>query len=286
MRRIKPVLISRVQCGFAVLWKAGINGSDYFRFSCISSCFNSLVAETILKMMIVFGFLSVIAGPSMGQITSGKITYERKTNLYKKFKDWDGVKDWIKEGDKSKVDVFELYFNDSLSLFKPQESDLKENFSWATDKNTVYQNLKSNKRFTTKRIWGEEVKLTDTLYKRVWKITDSKRTICGYSSRKAIWQVNDSVRMYAWYCDEISSGFGPESFYGLPGVILGLATEDGSVIYFAKNVDATKQEIGVLLPPNPKGKVYTASELKLKLEKEYGREKWGKAMIKNVFGYW
>ena len=30
------------------------------------------------------------------QITSGKITYERKTNLYKKFKD-DDVKDWLKE---------------------------------------------------------------------------------------------------------------------------------------------------------------------------------------------
>src|SRR6185436_4294468 len=143
--------------------------------------------------------LALVYGVS-GQITSGKITYERKTNLYKKFKDWDGVKDWIKEGDRTKVDVFEHYFNDTLTLFKPQESDLKENFSWATEKNTVYQNLNANSRYTIKRIWGEEVHLRDTLYHRQWKITGSKRNIGGYECRKAIWQANDSTRIYAWYC--------------------------------------------------------------------------------------
>ena len=60
-----------------------------------------------------------------GQLTQGKIVYERKTNLYKKFKD-DNVTDWIKERDKIKIDYFELLFNDSLSLFRPQESELKE----------------------------------------------------------------------------------------------------------------------------------------------------------------
>jgi hypothetical protein len=73
------------------------------------------------------------------QITSGKITYERRTNLYKKFKWNPDVKDWLKEEDKNKTDMFELYFNDSLSLFKPQESDLVEKMSWATTKNVVYQ---------------------------------------------------------------------------------------------------------------------------------------------------
>ncbi|MCX6292432.1 MAG: GLPGLI family protein, partial [Bacteroidetes bacterium] len=169
-----------------------------------------------IEMIFLLQVFVFIAGTCSGQISSGKIVYERKTNLYKKFKDWDGVKDWIKEADKTKVDVFELYFNDSLSLFKPEESELKENFGWATDKNTVYQDVKSNRRFTTKRIWGEEVRLSDTLYKRRWKITDSKRNICGYTCRKAIWQANDTTRIYAWYCNEISSGFGPESFVGLP----------------------------------------------------------------------
>src|SRR3977135_1848268 len=97
---------------------------------------------SVIKYFLTIAFFTGVVSEAFPQITSGKITYERKTNLYKKFKDWDGVKDYIKEGDKTKVDVFELLFNDSVSLFRPQESDLKENFSWATEKNTVYQNLK------------------------------------------------------------------------------------------------------------------------------------------------
>jgi GLPGLI family protein len=236
-----------------------------------------------LALLIIFLLINLAIS---AQITSGKIVYERKTNLYKKLSKWGDVKDWIKEEDRTKVDMFELYFNDSLSLFKQQESDLKESYSWATDKNTVYQNLKRNHRYTIKSIWGEAVPLTDTLYGRKWKITDSKRSICGYMCRKAIWQANDSTSIYAWYCNEISTNVGPESFYGLPGAILGLATEDGGVIYFAKSVEQKQPDPSTLLPPKTKAKVYSPVELKAYLEKQYGKEKWGKAMIKNVFGYW
>jgi len=224
--------------------------------------------------------------PVSAQVTSGKIVYERKTNLYKKFSDEDWVQDYVKERDKIKVDVLELYFNDSQSVFRPQESDLKENFSWMTEKNTIYQDFKKGSRFTLKSLWGDQIPITDTLYKRSWKITGSKRTICGYSCRKAIWQVNDSTRIYAWYCDEIISSYGPESFYGLPGMILGLASEDGGVIYFAKSVDVMKPEASLFIPEKTRGEIYTPAKLRAELEKRYGKEKWGKAMIKNLFGYW
>ena len=97
------------------------------------------------------------------QIKSGKITYERKTNLYKKFKNNGDVKEWLKEEDKNKLDVFELYFNDSLSVFKAQESDLVERMSWSTNKNSVYQNRITNKRLTIKTIWGERFLLDDSI---------------------------------------------------------------------------------------------------------------------------
>src|SRR4051812_20112751 len=108
---------------------------------------------TNTRLLILALFTVLACETGQAQITSGKIVYERKTNLYKKFIKWEGVKDWIKEEDKTKVDVFELYFNDSLSLFVSQESDLKENFSWATEKNTVYQNFHSGQRYTIKDIW-------------------------------------------------------------------------------------------------------------------------------------
>ena len=197
------------------------------------------------KLLLLFSVLLFANSVATAQIPSGKIVYERKTNLYKKFKN-DDVKEWLQPEDKNKVDVFELYFNDSLSVFKEQESDLKERMSWATSKNTVYQNRNRNYRLTIKSLWGEQMYVEDTLYKRQWKITDIKRNISGYKCRKAIWKANDTTTIYAWYSEEIMTSTGPESFYGLPGTILGLATEDGGVIYFARSVEISKPELTAL----------------------------------------
>ena len=44
------------------------------------------------------------------QISNAKVTFERKTNLYKKFKN-EQTRRWIKEEDKIKIDYFELFCN-------------------------------------------------------------------------------------------------------------------------------------------------------------------------------
>lgn len=228
--------------------------------------------------------LLLFTGVCYGQISSAKITYERKTNLYKKFKSHD-VQNWIDESDKIKIEYFELYVTDTCSLFKPQESELREKYGWATSKNTVYQNFNHGTRYLIKTIWGEELHLTDSLFKRSWQITESTRNIVGYNCRKAIWQANDTTRIYAWFSYDILPSTGPESFNGLPGTILGLATEDGGVVYFAKKVDIIKPE-QTDLAVSKKKKIYTIPELKDQLTKQYGKEKWFKTMFYEQFGIW
>lgn len=240
----------------------------------------------ISKYIFLFCFVLINSIHLFSQISYGKITFERRTNLYKKFKYYDNVKEWLNETDKNKIDLFELHFNDTSSYFGPKESNLVERLEWATSKNIVYQNYKQNSRLTVKSIWGEKFTVIDSIRQFKWKITDSKRTICGYQCRKAIWQANDSTRIYAWYCNEISSNVGPESFTGLPGAILGLATEDGGVVYFAKSVEVIKPETITLTPKKSKNKQYKTAELKAQLEKEYGKEKWGKMMLYNLFAIW
>lgn len=240
----------------------------------------------IVKRNFNFIILFVLfLGNMHAQVHAGKIVYERKTNLYKKFKG-DNPKDWIDERDKNKIDVFELYFNDTASVFKPKVSEEKERMAWATGKNHVYQNFNSGMRLTAKDIWGEEVFLKDSIAKRQWKITDSKRSIAGFMCRKAIWKVNDSLRIYAWYADEIIPSVGPESFGGLPGAILGLATEDGGVIYFAKTIEFNSLDIVPHIPKTGKAKIYNTTELRKRFEKEFGNERWGKAMIRETFDIW
>lgn len=232
-----------------------------------------------------FLFLLFLGLNLEAQISSAKITFERKTNLYKKFKTNDNIQRWVKEEDKIKIDYFELFVTDSCSLFKPQESELRENLSWSTAKNTVYQYPKKSSKYVIKTMWGEELHLTDTLVSQKWQITESSRKIAGYMCRKAIWQANDSTRIYAWFSYDLIPSTGPEGFNGLPGTILGLANEDGGIVYFAKKVELLKPEAAVFIPPKKK-KIYKTEELKAELTKQYGHEKWFKEEMDEQFGIW
>jgi GLPGLI family protein len=238
-----------------------------------------------MKKIKLLTFCFLLTVYATAQINSAKIVFERKTNLYKKYKHDDNIQRWIKEEDKIKTEMFELFISDSMSLFRPQENELREQHSWATVKNTVYQNLTDSTRYIIKTMWGEELHLTDTLAIRKWQITGSTRKIAGYTCRKAVWKANDSTRIYAWFSYDLIPSTGPESFNGLPGTILGLATEDGGVVYFAKKVELIKPEASVFLHPKKK-KIYTVPELIGMMGKKYGHEKWYKREMYEQFSLW
>ncbi len=215
------------------------------------------------------------------QITSGRIVFERKTNLEKKFTD-ERIKEWLR-GNKTKIDQFELIFNDTISIFKPIESDEVDKMSWATSKSTVLQNFSSNNKLTVLDISGQSIYVKDSNAVRQWKITENKRTIGKYKCRKAIYEKNDSTRLYAWYAIEIVPSIGPEGFFGLPGAILGLATEDGGIIYFAKEVEVLTPKAETFVVDTKKKDVYTPDELRAKLEKDFANSPWGKRMYDELF---
>jgi GLPGLI family protein len=207
-------------------------------------------------------------------VSTGRIVYERKTNLKKRFGDNPRMKNFITEENKYRIENFELYFNDSTSVFRPIEEEEAVDGGWMkylTTKNTVYQNRNSREKFIAMDLWGNSAYIKDSMDVRAWKITDSKREISGYNCRKAIWKMNDTTRIYAWYTVDIIPSTGPEGFEGLPGAILGLATEDGSVIYFAKEVQVVALPLGVL-NYDEKGKdVYTEEALKSMLMERMGQ---------------
>ncbi len=236
-----------------------------------------------------YTFLAVCICLNIGtqaQIKAGKITYERKINLAKKYRDNLQFVTNIKEEDRIKSDIFELSFNDTLSYFGPQLSDVRERMAFASSKNEHYRRLSNTNILTIKDVYGEKVYVNDSMPIRRWQITDNERKIAGYNCRKAIWNADDSTRIYAWYSIEVMPSIGPETFGGLPGAILGLASEDGGIVYFAKSVEQTKPSIELLTPKPNKGKIYTMAELKTKMEKDYGKSSFGKSMMKEMFGYW
>ena len=235
----------------------------------------------IMKIYITL-FILFIGSSVFSQINAGKIVYERKTNLEKKFTD-GRMKKMLGEDNKIRVELFDLYFNDTCSIFKPILSEEADPLSWSTNKNTVYQNFNTKQKTLLLSIWGQQINVKDTNYHRDWKITDSKRTIVGFECYKALWQKNDSTRLYAWFSPDIVPSVGPEGFDGLPGAILGLATEDGGIIYFAKSVEISKPTSLQFQIDLKKKDVYTMPELKAKIDKEYGDTPMGKRIFVDLF---
>jgi GLPGLI family protein len=235
-----------------------------------------------LIIALVFLFSAQLA---FGQLVQyGKIIYERRTNLYKKFEN-DRVRDWLKEADKIKTDVFSLYFNDSTSLFAYVVPDVADDISWATMKNTVYQNYKSDKRVVYMDMWGSQMTVTDSLVERKWKITDKTRKIAGYECTRAVWQKDDTTRIYAWFTTDIVPTVGPESIQGLPGAVLGLATEDGGIVVFATSVEIIAPTTEQLTPPKKKGKEYTEAALRLEMIEKMKGQPYGDRVLKELF-FW
>ena len=230
--------------------------------------------------LILFGIFISVAG--FTQITAGKIVCERRTNLEKKITE-GRMKQMINETNKIRTEQFELFFNDTCSIFKPILSDEADQLAWTTSKNTILQNFTTNEKLSILSVMGQPIYVKDENTKRNWQITENKRKIANYDCYKAIWQKNDTTRIYAWYTLDIEPSVGPEGFNGLPGAILGLATEDGGIIYFAKTVEEIIPKKEMFTIDTLKKEVFTMEQLKTKIEKDFGNSPRGMRWFSDMF---
>ncbi len=240
----------------------------------------SKVGGKIIALVCMF----VVFGSHSQVMTKGKIVFERRTNLLKQFDD-ERMRKMIDEKNKIKIDMFSLYFNDSVSNFNYIAPEGGDPMSWMTMKNSVYTNWAENKREVFYDFWGTSIILQDSTVKRQWKITDKTRTIAGYECTRAIWQKNDTTRIYAWFTTDIVPTVGPEVVGGLPGAVLGLATEDGGIVYFATKVERMDPNQEQLARPKAKGKEYSPEALRQELTEKMKGEPFADRVIEGIF-YW
>ena len=103
-----------------------------------------------------------------------------------------------------------------------------------------------------------------------WKMTGEQKTILDYVCMKASTE-KDSTIIYAWFTPQIPLPVGPGSFHGLPGAILSVETEDGTMNMTASEVVLNEaMEIEIKAPE--KGDNISASDYKV-LEKEKMEER-------------
>ncbi|SMC72172.1 GLPGLI family protein [Pedobacter nyackensis] len=170
-----------------------------------------------------------------------------------------------------------LTFSENKTFFKPvAEENSRGMFGPSGEQpNVTYTDLNTN-TFTTEKTFFEETFLVkDSTRKINWKLTSEMRTIAGYECRRANAVIMDSVYVVAFYTDKIPVSGGPESFTGLPGMILGVALPHDNTTWFAKTV-ADKSIPAAEIKPPVKGKSTDNKGVLEALTKLKSR--WGKHM--------
>ncbi len=211
-------------------------------------------------------------------VTEGKIEFEKKLNLYAQF-EGDDNDSWTELRKKSmpkfKTTYFDLLFTTNKTLYKPGRENADNNKLWEqpAEQNVVYSDLENEKSTSQKKVFEQLFLVQDSTRKIKWKITDETRTIAGFSCRRANAIIMDSIYVVAFYTDEIIAPGGPESFSGLPGMILGVALPHQHVTWFATKVQTMPVTAAQLVAPT-KGKKVNNSGLKETLDnilKEWGK---------------
>ncbi len=226
---------------------------------------NSAMKKIFLFVVLLFGILAVQAQTIF--IRSGKIEFERKTNSHRLF--FSGETDsWVDEFKKLipqfRTDYFDLVFTENKTFYKPgKEPDAPPPgfFQSPAMENVVYNDLSRQTSVSQKLVFESQFLLADSVKMLRWKLEPETRTIAGFECKKAVTKICDSVVVVAFYTDQIITPGGPESFNGLPGMILGLAVPRLYTTWFATKLEniGPAEEARMIAPA--KGKKATTKDM-------------------------
>ncbi|MEJ7557253.1 MAG: GLPGLI family protein [Pedobacter sp.] len=181
---------------------------------------------------------------------AGIIEFEKSINVYalmKKAADnskesyiRDAYDNYKKNNPQFKLLQSTLIFSNDKTLFTPiAPAESPRGFfnnPMSEQNSTIYTDLANGLFTAQKKVYEETFLLKDSIRKINWKLTSEVRTIAGYECRRANAVILDSIYVVAFYTDKIPVSGGPESFNGLPGMILGVALPHENVTWFAKTV--------------------------------------------------
>ena len=222
---------------------------------------------------------NVLFAQNVRFVTSGSIEYEKSVNTYAIIKkmygdDMEGLRQQAFDQYKKTQPQFKIFkstlnFANNKTLFVPIPADaVNNNFFFIPDlvqPNTIYSDRDAGLTTIQKTVFEQTFLVKDTIRKIKWKITDETREIAGYTCRRANGLVMDSIYVVAFFAEKIPVSGGPETFSGLPGMILQVALPHENVSWLATKVTDMTVAPESIAPPK-KGKVLNNKQLYNKLE--------------------
>jgi len=223
-----------------------------------------MINNFIMKIIFITLLFSMTAAslraqaPNILFLSQGRIEFEKKLNQHSAIEGDNGWSELEKKTlSQFKITYFDLQFTRTKTLYKPGREGTGTSMGWFSElpaqENTVYSDLEQGKSISQKKVFEQQFLVQDTIRRIKWKLTDETRVIAGFNCRRANAIIMDSLYVVAFYTDEILATGGPESFSGLPGMILGVALPHQHVSWFATKVEAIAVTDNQLTPPQ-KGK--------------------------------
>jgi GLPGLI family protein len=219
------------------------------------------------------------------QQKEGKVIYERVTQLQMRFADHNGSES---ESMRNKSDKFELNFANGQMIMTTIEDELPDdNMSGgggmvirtmgAGADDVTFCDFDKARKVELREFFDKKFLIADSIRRGNWKLTDETKTILNHTCRKATSQrigkrmmmsmdngkmerkeMDDTSSIVAWFTTDIPVSAGPEVQGQLPGLILGLETNNGRSVYTAIEI-SPKADIASIKEPT-KGKKVTPDE--------------------------
>lgn len=120
----------------------------------------------------------------------------------------------------------------------------------ATQLQSAYVNPEAGTMVEARRFLGRTFRVTREQPSLEWQLTSEQAEHLGYMVLKATAQKDSATTIDAWFTPQIPVQAGPESYGGLPGMILVLSVNDGQVQYQATEVVLGELEEGTIRPPD------------------------------------
>jgi GLPGLI family protein len=236
-------------------------------------------------MKLIFISLFLLASAEIAEaqvkfISSGRIEFEKRSNQFSYYDQEEEENSWVIEMKKAfpkmVSETYVMDFNEEKTVYKMLKPDPAGKYVWGrkpSEDDITVKDMRNGQIALQRDIFEQTYLVKDSLKNYKWRMTNETRTIAGFECRKAVTIISDSVYIVAFYTEEITVSSGPESFGGLPGMILGLAVPRLQMTWFATKVEL-KEPTATALAPKQKGKTVTWTAYEKDLKK--AMSEWGK----------
>ena len=255
--------------------------------------------QLVLGLLIAFTSLTTVAS---AQMKEGKISYERKINMHRNLPD-PQMKSMVPEFRTDKFElIFNESVSLFRSVVDEEAPDPFANagggggggmrFNFRMPTANTFTDIAKQMQYEERAFFEKEFLIVDSIKQYKWKLSEETKTIAKQLCKKATTMISapqmrmrisiggsanntdttantprapKETELVVWYAENIPVSFGPDSYNGLPGVIMEIDQDNGANVTTAVEV-STKYPKKELVAPT-KGEKMNRAQFQENMQK-------------------